>query len=194
MEKPINEYQFKLVPNNGLYKTIYELKQNFAEEYSCPQAVYIQPGFTIALFKMSEFYEQKILIAAKKIIGALPFYKIDLECFESEPTHSICISSKGKPAIMKTIKDLKKLQKFMSKSMGDKPFFISEPKLILANKLLPWQYEKAWQKYQALHFKATMFVDNIVLMKKITGAGRYKEYRKFFLQSADIIEPRETLF
>ncbi len=62
----------------------------------------------------------------------------------------------------------------------NKPYFITEPHLTIARKLLPWQYEKGWLEYQHRNFHGRFIADHALLLKRKAGE-KYKTCRKVYV-------------
>ena len=63
----------------------------------------------------------------------------------------------------------------------NKPHFITEPHLIIARKLLPWQYEKAWLEYERKDFHGRFIADHALLLKRKAG-DKYRQVEKFMFR------------
>lgn len=83
---------------------------------------------------------------------------------------------------MSAVKAARQGQRFMKMDKDNKPYFITEPHLTIARKLLPRQYEKGWLEYQHTNFHGRFIADHALLLKRKAGE-KYKPIEKFVFQN-----------
>jgi 2'-5' RNA ligase len=163
------EYMVVLQPHEDLYNKIMKLKQVFSETYDNSMAVALKPHISIVRFLQYEMNEQKIQTKLKNLSLALPALKVDLDGFDSYPSHTIYIKVQTQEPVKAIAKKLKEAQSLMTINKENKPHFLNEPHIAVARKLLPWQYEKGWQEYQQKHFRASFIADQLLFLKRPHG-------------------------
>jgi hypothetical protein len=67
----------------------------------------------------------------------------------------------------------------MKPDANNKPYFPHDAYILIARKLKPWQYEKAWLEYQQKHFTGRFIASRMLLQKRKEGEFRYKAVQSF---------------
>lgn len=188
------EYMLVIVPNEDVTEKITGIKKSFATSYSCTQAMHIKPQIMLAKFIQFEMMEQRIINRLKNICSELAGFKVDIETYGSHPSHTIYLKVTSQIKITELLKLLKKSQSLMTISKENKPFFAEQPCIIIANKLLPWQYEKSWTALQHSHFSASFMVNDVVLLKRKEHGHGYTPIKKFALLNEPIMVKQCSMF
>ena len=137
----INEYQLILNPHEELRNRILQLRNAFSAAYQAP-ILTGKPHVTLVRFTQLALMEDRILQRFRTIaMGYCPF-KVELKDFGSLPTHSIFINVTSKLPVRGLVTEIKDVQRLMKLDKDNKPHFLDEPNMLIARKLLPWQYEK----------------------------------------------------
>lgn len=162
-----NATQYLLVaqPPAHAYKAIMDVKQQFANNFNCPQAVQNRPNILLLQFTQLAMQEVKLVQKLQTIIETHQPFMVQLNGFGSQPSHSIFMQVQTKTKLLQVANSLKPLQSFLQISKENKPFFTTEPHLTVAKKLLPWQYTNAWQQYSQQHFTCNFLVNELLLLK-----------------------------
>jgi 2'-5' RNA ligase len=161
------EYLLVLQPHEALCNDIKSIKEKFAAVYHCEQAKKGLPHITLVRFKQFQSTEMHIRQSLRNNAGKLAPFTIELKDFGSLPSHTIYINIVSKVAVMNAVKTLRQqAQKFMKQDKDNKPHFITEPRIVIAGKLQPWQYEKAWMEYQQANFHGRFIAAGAVLLKR----------------------------
>ncbi|MES2645541.1 MAG: 2'-5' RNA ligase family protein [Bacteroidota bacterium] len=190
----MNEYLLVLNLNEDLRNRIMLVKQKFAEKYETNLAKFLKPHIALVHFKSWDLMEEKISQRIKHIaMGAAPF-KIELKDFGSFPTHSIYINVSTKIPVINLVKQLKEVQRLMKADPEQDPHFISDPYIAIGRKLLPWQFEKAWQEYEHKHFTAKFIADSMLLVKRPAGGKAYQIVERFDFQNLPVATTQASLF
>ncbi len=176
------EYLLVLQPHEALWNEIKAIKEKFAKDFSCETARWGLPHITLAVFKQYQATENRIRQSLRNDIKTLQPFKIELKDFGSFPSHTIYINIVSKVQIISAVKVIRQTQRFMKTDKDNKPHFITEPHLIIARKLLPWQYEKGWLEYQHTNFHGRFIADHALLLKRKAGE-KYKPIEKFIFQN-----------
>ena len=167
------EYVLVLSPHEDLRNKMLQVKKDFAEKYKAKANVGGMPHITLATFTQMQMMEEKLLNRLKNIaIGFCPF-KVELKDYGSFPTHTIFINVATKVEIQKLVKTLHEAQRLM-KSPEVKPYFITEPYIPIARKLLPWQYEKGFLEMSHRQFTGKFIADAMLLLRRRQGDKAYQ--------------------
>jgi 2'-5' RNA ligase len=167
----INEYLLVIQPHEDLYNKLLEIKTNVAANYKCPQALHIKPSIAILKFMQIEMLEEKLVQNIKQTVASINPFMITLNGFGSLPTHTLFIKVSSSNCLTELTKQLKSIQSVLQYSKDVKPHFITEPHIIIAKKLLHWQYEQAWKQFNQQNYTAKCLVNKLVLLKKQVALG-----------------------
>ena len=188
------EFMVVLQPHEELRNRITDVKKEFADAYDCPMAVFTKPHLTLVSFVQYAMMEQRIINRLKIIAMGLPPTKVELKGFGSYPSHTIYVNVTSKAPIVNMVKQLRQAQALMKINNENKPHFITEPHLLVARKLLPWQYEKAWAEYEHKHFPGRFIADQMLLLKRRVGDKPYQVAGRFNLENLPVATTQGMLF
>ena len=167
-----NEYQLVLMPHQELRERINAVMADFAEKFKT--SVNNGPGYlTLARFSQIQMMEERILHRLKTVAMGFQPFKVEIQDYMSYPTHSIYLNVSTKLPIKELVRDLKPARQLM-KSGTSEPHFLDQPGFIIAGKLLPWQYEQAWNEYRHRKFTARFIADSMLLLKRREGERRFQ--------------------
>lgn len=191
----VYEYLLVLSPHEELWKKIVSIKKQFADNYKCEQAKWGKPHVTLVNFVQYEMMEERITNRLKMVaMGHYPF-KVELKDFGSFPSHTIYINVVSKIPVQTLVKVIRKeTQRLMKLNDDNKPHFFLEPHLTIANKLKPWQYEKAWLEYSNKHFTGRFIADSMLLLKRPGGEMGYQVVEHFSFQNLPVTTKQGELF
>lgn len=189
----LSEYLVVLSPHPALWDEITAIKKDFAEKYKCPFAYGTKPHVTLIKFSQRKMMEDRIRLQLRNIINRNSPVKIELKDYGSFPTHTIYINVTSKVPIIHLVKDLKEAQRLMKPDEENKPFFITEPHLTVARKLLPWQYEKAWLAYSHSFFTGRFIADHVLMLRRTAGEKKYTLVERFELLGQASAQVRQGL-
>ena len=190
-----NDYLLIVQPHEDLYNKIIDIKKQFAEKYDNPMAAFLKPHLTLVKFMQYEMTEKHIVKKLQSIAESSASFKVDLNGFGSFPTHTIYLNVQTKNPIINLVKELKQTQHLLKFDKEHKPHFITEPHISIARKLLPWQYEKGWLEYSNTSFSASFMVNNLILLKRKTGAKGYTVAATFPLLNKQVaVTTQASLF
>lgn len=189
------EYLLVLRPPEELWKKIVRVKEEFAEAYECVQARWGQPHITLVKFVQYEIMETRIVNRLKNTgMSQYPF-KIELYDYGSFPSHTIYIAITTKVPVQRLVKQVRsETQRLMKPDDEHKPHFIMEPHLTVARKLLPRQYEKAWQDYSNRQFTGRFIADGMLLLKRPLNEKKYQIVQRFAFQNLPVTTKQGELF
>jgi 2'-5' RNA ligase len=190
----LNEYLLVLDPHEELRNRIMSIKKEFYEKYDAPMALGGKPHITLVRFTQLEMLEERIVNRIKTVAMGYQPFKIELKDFGSFPTHSIYINVITKVAVEGLVKQLKVAQRLMKLDNDHKAHFIEEPYILIARKLVPWQYEKSWLEYSNRHFTGRFIADGILLLKRPAGAKAYQIIQRFEFMNLPVLTKQGDLF
>ena len=189
-----NEYLLVLNPHEELRNKVNSVKKEFYESYKAPSALGGKPHLTLVKFDQLEMMEERLVARLKTIAMGYPPFKVALKDYGSYPSHTIFINVTSKLPIQNLVKELKQVQKLMKMDNEHKPYFIEEPNMTIARKLVPWQYEKAWLEYSHRHFTGRFIADSMLLLKRREGDKAFQIVQRFEFMNLPITTKQGELF
>ncbi|WP_315819812.1 hypothetical protein [Paraflavitalea speifideaquila] len=96
--------------------------------------------------------------------------------------------------IQNLVREIRDAQRLMKLDNEHKPYFIDEPHLTIARKLLPWQYEKGWLEYSHRHFTGRFIADSMLLLKRRAGDRSYQIAQRFEFMNLPVSTKQGELF
>ncbi len=191
----VYEYQLVLVPHEELREKIAAIRKDFAAAFQLPSQGKSRPHLVLARFVQYELMQERIVNHFKNIAMGFRPFKVELKDFGSFPTHSIYINVTSKVPIQSLVKLVRtNTQRLMKLNNDHKPQFILEPQMIIAGKLLPWQYEKAWLEYSNKHFTARFIADGMLLLRRQVGSIAYTIVQRFQFEHMPVTTTQGALF
>ncbi|MBS1748837.1 MAG: 2'-5' RNA ligase family protein [Bacteroidetes bacterium] len=191
----VNEYLLVLSPPEDLWHKITKVKEDFANTYKSDNARWGRPHIALVKFVQYELMESKLIQRLKTVAMGAPAFKLELKDFGSFPSHTIYINVLSKIPIQNLVKEIRTYsQRLMKLDEENKPHFMSEPHLIIARKLVPWQYEKAWFEYSNRHFTGRFIADAMLLLKRPFGEKAYQIAARFEFQNLPVMTKQGELF
>lgn len=189
-----NEYLLILTPHEELRNKINFIKNGFAEKYRSEYAKFGQAHIALVNFIQAEVVEERVLKRFSSIARGFRPIKIELKDFGSLPSHSIYIKVDSQLQIKNLVKELKTAQQIITINKDNKAHFIDAPNITIARKLLPWQYEKAWQEYSHLEFSGRFMADEMSLLKRRVGETKYHPIKYFKFSDIPVKVEQAALF
>ena len=191
----IYEYQLVLSPHEELRNKIMAVKNDFYEKYKAENARWGKPHITLVNYVQYEMMEERIINHLNTIAMGFQPVKIELKDYGSFPSHTIYINITSKVPVQSLVKQIRtQTQRLMKLNADNKPHFILEPHLIIARKLLPWQYEKGWLEYSHKHFTGRFIADSMLLLKRPVGEMKYQIAKRFEFQNLPVATKQGDLF
>lgn len=191
----IYEYQLVLSPHEELRNKIMDVKNVFYEKYKAENARWGKPHVTLVNYVQYEMMEERIINHLNTIAMGFQPVKIELRDYGSFPSHTIYINITSKVPVQSLAKQIRtQTQRLMKLNDDNKPHFILEPHLIIARKLLPWQYEKGWLEYSHKHFTGRFIADGMLLLKRPVGELKYQIAKRFEFQNLPVATKQGDLF
>jgi 2'-5' RNA ligase len=191
----VYEYLLVLNPHEELRNKITTVKNDFFNSYQAETAKWGKPHLTLINFLQYQMLEERIINRLKIIAMGYHPIKIELKDFGSFPAHTIYINVTSKVPIQNLVKQIRTdAQKLMKLNDDNKPHFMLEPHLTIAQKLLPWQYEKGWLEYSHKHFTAKFIADGMLLLKRPVGQLKYEIVQRFNFENLPVATTQGELF
>lgn len=188
------EYMLVLSPHEELRKKILHVKKEFAEKFSCPQAIWGKPHLMLARFTQYEIMEERVLNRLKSVAMGFHPIKVELKDFGSYPTHSIFIKVLTREPIKELIREIRESQRLFKSDNEHKPYFTEDPHMIISGKLAPWQYEKGWLEYSHRHFTGRFIADGMLLLKRRIGDKAWQIVERLAFQNLPVSIKQGELF
>ena len=196
----VYEYLVVLDPHEELRNRIVQVKKDFFEVYKASTAIGGKPHVTLVNFLQYELMEERLVNRLKTIaMGYYPI-KVELKDYGSFPSHTIYINVTSKLPVQNLVKEIRaQSQRLMKLNDDNKPHFIMEPYIVIARKLLPWQYEKGWLEYSSKHFTGRFIADSMFLLKRPAGEAdgprmKFQVVERFQFQNLPVVTKQGELF
>jgi len=196
----VYEYLVVLDPHKELRNRIVQVKKDFFEVYKASTAIGGKPHVTLVNFLQYELMEERLVNRLKTVaMGYYPI-KVELKDYGSFPSHTIYINVTSKLPVQNLVKEIRaQSQRLMKLNDDNKPHFIMEPYIVIARKLLPWQYEKGWLEYSSKHFTGRFIADSMLLLKRPAGEAdgprmKFQVVERFQFQNLPVVTKQGELF
>jgi 2'-5' RNA ligase len=186
------QYLLVLQPNEALRNRIQQQRQVFSDAYQCPLPG-SKPHITLAQFTTWQMSEERLRNRLQTVAMGHPPFKVDLAHYGSFPSHTIYINVATKNHIQHLVRELKVAQRLM-KSGDSTPHFVTEPHIVLARRLQPWQYEKAWREYERKHFTGSFVADSMLLIKRPLDSMAWQIVERYELMNLPVNTTQGALF
>ncbi len=191
---PILEYMLVLNPHEELRNRITQVRKEFQETYKTPVAIGGKPHLALVRFSQLALMEDRIVQRLRTIaMGFCPF-KVELKNFGSLPTHSIYINVISKLPVRNLVTEIRDIQRLMKTDKDNKAHFIDEPNLLIARRLLPWQYERGWLEYGHKHFTGRFIADGMLLLRRREGEMAWQIAERLAFQNLPVATRQGELF
>lgn len=189
-----NEYLLVISPPPVLLEKIKKVKHEFYEKYQAENVLWGRPHIALIHFIQFEMMEERVVNRLKTIgMGYTPF-KVTLKNFGSFPGHTIYINIESQLPVKNLIKALRPAQQLITLNKDQKPHYMDMPHIMIAGKLLPWQYEKGWPEYQHKHFTGHFIADSMLLIKRKIGIQKYQLVERFEFMNMPVDTTQGALF
>lgn len=188
------DYQLILTPHEALCEEITDIKGSFAKKYKCPLAISTKPHLGLLKFMQLDIAEERIANRLRTIAMAHAPIKIELKDFGHYPSHTIYINVTSKVPLLNLSKALREAQTLLKYNPDFKPFFLNEPHISIARKLVPWQYEKAWLEYSNTSFTGRFIAYKMTLIKRKVDHLTYQHVADFEFHDIPVAATQGNLF
>ncbi len=192
---PMNEYLLVLSPHEELRNKIKKIKQEFYNKYEAPSALGGKPYVALVKFMQRSMVEERIISRLKPVAMGYPPIKVELKDYAAFPTHTIFINVTTKMPIKNLVSEIRSsAQLLMKPDKDNKPYFIDDPHITIARKLLPWQFEKGWLEFSHREFTGRFIADCMLLLKRPEGEKAYQILHRFEFQNLPVSTKQGVLF
>ena len=188
------EFLLVINPHEELRNRILAIKKEFHEKYKVESPFGGKPQLALVKFSQYEMMEERIVNRLKTIAMGYHAFKVELKDFGSYPSHTIFVNVISKLPIQNLVKQVKEAQRLMKLDKEHKPHFIEEPQLVIARKLLPWQYENGWLEYSNKHFTGRFIADSMLLLKRREGERAWQIVQRFEFMNLPVTTRQGELF
>lgn len=181
MEYSLNQYLLVIEPSAALKEKMVVHYTQFAESYEA--AAHVRPHANISLvqFQQYEMMEARMMAPLIRIIQSFNHITIDINGFGSFPTHTIFFNIATKNELILLVKAITAIRGLLTPDKDHKAYFITDPYIVLANKLLPWQFEKGWLEMSNTPFSGRFVATEIKLLRKRVAENQYRVVKKISL-------------
>lgn len=161
---PKNDYRLIIDTPPAIHKKVAALKSALDRDYKGMVIAGGNPFIYLATFSQRESREQEMADVLNLVaIGFMPF-KLHLKNFGHIDNREIYIGIEE----AETLQYLVSRVKAVAQSLPG--LRLNEmPRMTLAQRLHPWQFEKSWPQYEQKHFAATFLADQMLLLKRMEG-------------------------
>jgi hypothetical protein len=176
------EYLLTMPLSGLLLDRLQQERSAFAQQYQYATPTR-ETGIWLVHFWQWTSLEKRFIAYFREIAARQPALLLEINGFGFLPSHSIILHISNASAVANLVKAFRPMQR-MLKSLSNKPHFITEPYLLFASKLKPWQYEKSLPAYQYKSFTGRCVVQQLELWKKESPQQAFRQIARFPLQSA----------
>ncbi|RYZ16432.1 MAG: hypothetical protein EOO16_25815, partial [Chitinophagaceae bacterium] len=176
----VHEYRLVLALPEPLRERIAHLRERLHERHRVKPPFDLQPSLTVLQCHAFEKSEPRFLERLQEVARGLSPFKVELENFAAYPSHTIYIHVPTRRPFQELSKELKKLQWLMN-IPGHEPHFITEPELILAQRLKPMPFIGMWMECEHSEFSGRFMADHLVLLRRHAGVGHWEVLRRLDL-------------
>lgn len=187
------DFMIVLDPGNSLSEKILSVREEFNKIYQVVAPPY-KPNLLLASFKQYEMMEERIISRLNVIAMGHSPLKVEMKDYGSFPSHSIYIAVTSKLPLQDLVKKIRSEAQSLMKHGEDKPYFASEPHIMIAKKLKPWQYEKAWLDCSSRHFTGRFIANEMLLLKRREGEKSWQVAKHFIFQNLPVEVKQAELF
>jgi 2'-5' RNA ligase len=190
----INEYMIVLHPPEDLRGKIGHIKKEFAETYKTGFHGAGKSHIMLAGFSQYAMMEERVVNRLKTVAMGFRPFKLEMKDYGSYPSHSIYINITSKEPVRNLVKEIKGFQQLLKLNKDQKPHFPDEPHLLIARRLLPWQYEKGWLEFSHRHFTGRFIADNMLLVKRRQGDKAWQIVERLEFMNLPVTTKQGQLF
>lgn len=189
----INEYRLVVPLPEALQDKVQHLRESLYEKHSIKSSFELKPALTLLHCHAFEQIEHRLTERLQHIALGMHPFKVELENFSAYPSHTIYIHVATRSPFNELVKELKKARWLMNIPQHE-PHFISEPHLILAQKLKPMKFIGLWMECEHKPFSGRFIADALLLLKRNAVSNRWEEVRRMEFMSLPMAVKQGELF
>lgn len=182
----VYEYQLVLAIPESVRDRVRRVRQQFADQFPHSQPASAAILLPLVKFRQRQMLEQRVKAALEQLVLGWRPFTVNLKDYGALPTHSIYIPVTSKTALQQCTRELRSLQHLLRPDSAHSPYYPQEHQLLVATRLGPGVYEKAWQQYAHRHFNAQFLVDACLLLKRAAGEKHWQITRRFELRDLPV--------
>lgn len=188
-----SEYRLQIPLSEALQQTVMQLSKDLHERYRLPQLMEVKPALTLLHCHAYEGMEAKLVNRIQQVATRSQTFKVELQNFAALPSHSIYIHVATRSPFHELTKELKVIKSLIKVPDHD-PHFINDPRLLIAQKLKPFQFTRMWMDCEHTQFTGRFMAGSMVLLKRNAVGTHYEELRRFDFASLSQCVKQGTLF
>jgi len=190
----VYEYQLVLVLPEALKDKLRKVKARFFDQFNLPAVSSMAVLLPLVKFKQRQLLEQKLRYALNQLITGWRPFTVNLKDYAAQPSHSIYIPVTSKHKLQDCVRSLKTIQQFLRPDKEQQPFFPIEHQVVVASRLKPAVFEKAWQVYAHRQFSGQFQADAALLLKRKSGDIHWQIAQRFEFRNLPVGTVQASLF
>ncbi|MBD0368940.1 MAG: 2'-5' RNA ligase family protein [Flavisolibacter sp.] len=189
----INEYRLVVPLPETVQEKVTALRKSLHQKHKVKFTFGLKPCLTLLKCHAFEKTEARLVERLQQITMSTDAFKVELEGFAAYPSHTIYINVLTKAPFRELVNELKRHKKLMHIPQHD-PHFISEPHLIVAQKLKPMQFINMWLECEHAHFSGRFVADALLLLRRTAANQNYEVVRRLEFMSLPMNVKQGVLF
>lgn len=190
----VYEYQLVLVIPEALKEKLRKVKLQFFEQFNLPAVSSMAILLPLVKFKQRQILEQKVRHSLNQVLMGWRPFTVNLKDYAGQPSHSIYIPVTSKNKLQDCVRSLKGMQQILRLDKEQSAYFPAEHQVILATRLKPGVYEKAWQQYAQRQFTGQFQADAALLLKRRSGDIHWQIVQRFEFRNLPVGTVQTSLF
>jgi hypothetical protein len=190
----VYEYQLILVIPDAIKDKLKKQRRQFFDSVNLPVTGSGAVFLPLVKFKQRQLLEQKLRFALSQLITGWRPFQVHLKDYAAQPSHALFIPVTDRTKLCDCTRSLKNLQQMMRLDKESSAFFPSEHQFVLASRLKPGVFEKAWQLYAHRHFSAQFLADAALLLKRKPGDLHWQITQRFEFKNLPVGAVQASLF
>ena len=190
----VYEFQLVLVLPEALKEKLRKVKQQFFEQFNLPAVSSMSVLLPLVKFRQRQLLEQKLRFGLNQLIMGWRPFTVNLKDYAAQPSHSIYIPVTSKNKLQDCVRSLKTIQQLLRPDKEQQPFFPGEHQVVVASRLKPGVFEKAWQVYANRHFTGQFQADAALLLKRKAGDVHWQIAQRFEFRNLPVGTVQTSLF
>lgn len=187
------EYRLVIPLTETLQKTVTQIRRELHDRYRLQVPFEVKPSLTILHCHAYEGTEEKLIERLQQVVIRTASFKVELKNFAAFPSHTVYINVPTRLPFQELARELK-VVKSLTKIPDYDPHFISEPYLLIAQGLKPFQFTRMWMDCEHIVFTWEFMANSMILMKRSIANTLYEEIKQFEFMSLRHLIKQGTLF
>ncbi len=177
-QDPLNDYRLIIDTPTTVRKKIATLKTSFDLDYKGLVVAGGNPFIYLATFSQHQSREEQMIDALNRVaLGFMPF-KMHLKNFGQLEKSEIFIKVEEQETLNYLIGQVKSVENYLTAAR-----FNDLPRITLAQRLQPWQFEKSWPEYSHKQLSATFLAGQMLLLKRMEGFRSWQVLKHMAFQN-----------